>query len=310
MQNIEDVLEIKILECLQYIYNKTDEFQTMLIFFMRCFIYYDSNDLSNSDYINFLLKELNLPEKIVFKGEEVQLIGYSINNLQNVMTSLHYTYLETLYNDAIRGKTTGKELLLYNYKKYTDSAKKMLKCKKKNNPYYEYIYKHILLQNVYDDFNLNIQSYKRFDNFEYPDNHNDFNPTFDELCSRYYIDYIQNEEKLIEKELEDYLFINHLDDIKMVDRQIKIPSGIIDLIGIDKSNKKVLIELKIKSRPVDLLWQLTAYTKDLVEIYKEDIRTIAITPKLEDSILKQIPNEFEIYEFTKKNNKYNFRKVR
>lgn len=309
MQYVEDILENDLVTNLKYIYNKTDDNQTLLIFFIRCFIYYDSKKISDEQYVDFLLKELNLPRKIIYMNEEISLSRYSHNSIQNIMDNLIYRYLEIPYNDVIRGKTTGRELLLYHLAKYRDSAEKAFRCKKKktiNN--YKYVYKNILLQNVYKDFCLQIQSYKIFDNFIYPNNHNNFELTFDELCGRYYDAYIQNEEKIIEKELEDYICANQIEDINIINRQIKIPSGIIDLLGVDKLGRNVLIELKVTSRPKDLLWQLIAYTDDLKKQYKE-LRTIVIAPKLDINILKQIPKEFEVYEFNKIKNSYKFKKI-
>jgi hypothetical protein len=309
MQCIEDLLENDLILNLKYLYNKDDDTQTMLIFFIRCFIYFDSIDLSDEQYIEFLLKELNLPKKLIYKNEEISLGRYGTNSLQNIMDNFIYRYLETLHNDTIRGQILGKELLLYYLNNYREKALRTFKYKKKKDiKEYKNVFKYVLLENVYNDFSINIQPIKYFDNFNY------FNlkleSTFDEVCKKAYNNYIEHEEKLIEKELENYICKNQIDDIRIINRQMKIQSGIIDLLGIDENNKKVLIELKVTSRPVGLLWQLNAYTQDLINYYKEDIRTVVVAPKLDDNILKQIPEKYEIYEFVKRKDKYNFKKIR
>jgi hypothetical protein len=309
MQCIEDLLEDDLILSLKYLYNKNDNVQTMLIFFIRCFIYFDSTNLSDEQYTEFLLKELNLPKKLIYRNEEISLGRYGLNSLQNIMDNFIYKYLETPYNDTIRGNILGKELLLCYLKNYREKALKTFKYKKKKNiKDYKNVFKYILLKNVYDDFSINIQPIKYFDNFNYLDF--ELEITFDEICKNAYNNYIEHEEKLIEKELENYICKYNLDDIRIINRQMKIPSGIIDLLGVDENNKKVLLELKITSRPVGLLWQLNSYTEDIKNIYKEDIRTVVVAPKLDENIFKQIPQQYEIYEFTKKKDKYNFKKIR
>ena len=308
---VEDILEQDIINNLKYIYNKTIDNQVMLIFFIRYFIYYNDYNLVNDKAIFFLLKELNLPKDLKYMNEPISMSGYENNNMKNIMDNLIFRYLDKFYDDPIKGHISGYDLLKSYFIKYTESTKKILKGKRNKINNYEYVYKYLMLENVYNDFLLQVQPFKRFNNFEYPEYHNDFEITFDEFCQRYYNDYIINEEKLVEKELEDYLFKNNFENIKFIDRQVKIKSGIIDLLGIDDNEMKVLIELKVNPRPKDLIWQLSAYRKDLIEIYKTNIRTIAICPKLNKNILDQIPKEYEIYEFTKLKykNEYKFIKI-
>lgn len=308
MQCIEDILEVDILESFKYLYNKSEDTQAVLLFFLRAHIFWGKEDLTNEQYISFLIKELNLPKDIIYKECKISTRRYDNNSLQNIIDNFIFQYLDKHHSDPVRGSISGKELIHNYYKDYSDSVQKHFKGRKTKINYFNYISKYYMLLNLYKDLNLLLQPIKKFNNFEYPIDHNHSEKCFDSICKTFYDEYLKNEEKLKEKDLEDYICKNGFKDIKIINRQLKIQSGKIDLLGIDSENKKVLIELKVTSRPKDLIWQIQAYTVDLKKIYKE-LRTIVISPPLDSNILNQISKEFEVYEFKRIGNKYKFKQV-
>lgn len=308
--NIEDILEEEILNDLQYKYSTSNDTQTMFVFFLRSIIFYESNVLTNEQYIDFLLLELNLPSDLYYKNFKVSLRRYGDNNLQNIIDNFIYRYLESYHNDTIKGTILGKEFIFAQYNEYKKEAQRVFRSKKKKEIVnYKNVFKYFLLKCSYKDFNYALNDCKKFENFNYPENFILKN-NFDFILKRSYDKYIDSEEKLIEKNLEDYICKHGIDDIKITNRQVKVNSGIIDLIGIDNSDNKVIIELKVVSRPTRLLWQVNSYTEDIKSIYKNsNIRTVVVAPKLEESILKQLPDFVEVYEFTK-NKVYKFKKIK
>ena len=306
---IEDILENELIKDLQYKYSIDNISRTMLLFFIRSCIYYNQTNLNAEQLVKFLLLELNLPDDLYFKNTKINIYRYGDNNLFNIMDNFIFRYLDKIYNDIVKGEINGKELVNFYFNKYKEEAKRHFKYKKKKDiKNYKSVFSFYMLTLLYKDFNCNIMPNKLFDNFTYPNNFC-LSKSFDEVYKIAYDNFINTENKFLEKDLEDYICKNGLDDIKIINRQLKVKSGIIDLLGIDSNNKKVLMELKITNRPVGLLWQINAYTEDIKNLYKEDIRTIIVAPQLDKSILNQLPEFVEIYEFTKIKS-FKFKKIK
>lgn len=305
---IEDQVETELLNWLSYIYQKTDTRSIMYIVYLRSCIYYNKNKITNEELCDFILYELNLPSNFLFNGIKISTISrYSDNSLLNIIDNLVFRYLETSYNDIRRGSISGKEFILELFDKHIRNAKN----KTRSIKYYDkqFLTKYFALQQLYDEFNLIVQPPKRFDEVYYPENYNLFIPTLDELCTRHFDTYKIQEEKLIEKELEDYIYKNGLFNIKMLHRQFKIKNGIIDLIGIDENNQHVLIELKVISKPRDLLWQISLYQNEIKEHFKiNKHRTIVVCPSLDKTISSLLPKDCEIITFKKNKSNYTFKK--
>lgn len=309
VQNVEDILENKLLECLSYLYNKDNHTSIIHILYLRSLIYYNKKEVSCEELSNFLLLELNLSEHLIFNDQNISLTNrYADNCLLNVIDNLIFRHLEVHYNDIRKGIVCGKEIIGELFSKFTDYARKKTRTIKSINK--KNIYKYFMLEALNDEFNMTINTFKRFDCFYYEDNHNDFVITFDEECKRYYDLYLKETENTLEKDLEDYIYKNGLLNIKILKRQYKTENGIIDMLGIDEDNNTVIIELKVVSKPRDLLWQINLYRNDLLNIYSKDkLRVVVVSPKLDDSIKKLLPNYCELIEFKKNKNKFTFRKV-
>lgn len=306
---IEDILEDKILECLAYIYNKNNHTTIMHIVYLRSLIYFDKKEISSEELMEFIIKELNLPNQLTFNGCEISLTNrYDNNCLLNIIDNLIYRHLEVCYNDVRKGLVSGKEIIGDLFLKLSDKVKRKSRTIKDKNK--KYILKSLMLTYVNEEFNLEIRTFKRFEGFIYPEEHNDFEVTFDECCNRYYDFYIQQKETILEKHLEDYIYKNGLPDIKILKRQLKTENGIIDMFGIDDKGNNIIIELKVVPKPRDLLWQINLYKNDFLKLYNQNrLRVIVIAPKLDKSIKEHLPEYCELFEFKKNKDKFTFKKV-
>ena len=305
---MEDILEQKIIENLKYMYGKNNIEQIMMIYFLRAMIYYDKTDVKDYEYVDFLVKELNMPQNDVWimNGIEISKNRYIRQfSLANIMDCFIFSYLESYTTDEV-GNTVSKKLVLQKlFNRFKQEVDKTFKHERKNSLYYQERYRYCMLQELYKVFALSVKPPKRIEGLEYPINHNDFELTIDERYQRYYDLYLHEHKRFTEKELEIYIYCHPEvigEDIKIIQRQYKVQSGIIDLFGEDNNGNKVVIELKTKKRPKDLIWQLKAYTEDVKQIYGEAVRTIAVTPPLDPSIVSQLKeiNSELIYYYKKK----------
>jgi len=311
---LEDVLEQKIVENLNYMYGKENIDQTMMIFFLRAMIYYNKTDICDNEYLDFLIKELNMPESdiLVMNGVEISKNRYYRPfSLANIMDCFIFYYLESFTTDETGNRVPKKQILLKIFNRFKETVDKTFKYERKHSPYYKERYQYCMLKELYSEFLITVNSPKRIEGLEYPANHNDFELTLDERCQRYYLLYNQKHKKFTEKDLETYIYTNPsvIGNIKSLHRQYKVRSGVIDLFGEDKNGNKVVIELKTKKRPKDLIWQLKAYTEDIKKIYSGKVRTIAITPPLDVNIVSQLKKmDCELIYFYKIKNQLTFKK--
>ncbi|MGK4040915.1 endonuclease NucS domain-containing protein [Heyndrickxia oleronia] len=96
-----------------------------------------------------------------------------------------------------------------------------------------------------------------------------------------------------ESDLEKYLKTRlHLieDGLRLIDTQYEVKGGIIDILARDKNDNLCIIELKVNSKPKELIWQCLYYPLQ----FKDEIglRMITVAPKYDDSIkviLDKIP---------------------
>lgn len=292
---MEDILEQRICKHLSQMYNKNNIQQVMRIFFLRCMIYYNKPEVNTAECLDFLIRELNLPDCDMYEFEGEKISKKYIHNpysFENIMDNLIFSHMETLEKNEIGEIVLKRDILKKIFMRYKDVVDKKYKYEKKSSPYYKERYCYSLLQELYKDFSLNISPPTRIKGLKYPPNHNDSSPTFDEYCQRYYLYYKSQNKKLTEEELEQYLCLHpeafDIDGFKIIKRQYKVNSGVVDLIGQDADGNKFLVELKVSKRPKDLMWQLRAYKDDLEKIYKEEIYPVAVTPPLDESILIQL----------------------
>ena len=118
-------------------------------------------------------------------------------------------------------------------------------------------------------------------------------PTREEEEGRHikaYHQMMQENAKITEEELEEYL-MHHLDDIeyglRMINRQVLIGEGRLDLLARDSEGRDVIIEVKVE-KDTDLIWQRMYYESEWTKKHSSP-RIIIVTSKpLDDSIKEML----------------------
>ncbi|QUH21975.1 endonuclease NucS domain-containing protein [Alkaliphilus sp. B6464] len=311
---MESLLQEKIVDELKYMYNKSSEHETMMIFFIRYMIYFNNKKIDTKNLIEFLIRELNMPNQNGFHFYDTKIYKRFFQgtySLENIVDDFSFRHLEMIATNLKGQKVVKKEILKEFFGKYKVITEQKFKYEKKTHPYYQFRYKHFMLFLLYNDFEIMaVNSPRMIEGVTYPLDHNDFALTIDEYYCRYEDIYNAENEKSTEKEVEDYIVNNRgvLEGFKVLKRQYEIDSGIIDLLCEDEQKNKVVVELKANSRPKDLTWQLNAYTKDVKKIFKDDnIRKVAVTPMLDKPIIDELKEiDAELYYFEKRYDKFTF----
>ncbi|MCP3033143.1 endonuclease NucS [Halobacillus sp. A1] len=92
-----------------------------------------------------------------------------------------------------------------------------------------------------------------------------------------------------EKVLESY--IAHKIEIvetgmKLIDTQVTVKDGVIDILAEDKNGTTCIIELKVRTNDKNLIWQSAYYQSEIAE----DVRVITIAPSYDEVISKALQN--------------------
>lgn len=320
---MEDLFEKEILNILKIMYSYTNDEDLIKIFFLRSMIFNLSDKLKNDEILQFIYRELNLP-----KVNPLNYNNYCIyknyynkfDSLESIIDNWKFRILEKdfkTFNDKTKNI---KDILIEKYNNYLIKSKKELKKISKSNKYYVQALKHIMLLNLYKDYNIEyVNEAKDIKGLIYTYDDDFLSKITIDLEFKRYCDvlYLNHQEK--EKDLEDYIYFNYnlstknklFNNIKITNRQYKIKSGIIDLLGKDDFGNIVIIELKIVKRPIDIFYQIKSYTNNIKKEFKnKNVRFIAITPKLNEDIFEEIKEEnIELYYYNKKIDKYLFSKI-
>ncbi|MBH9968155.1 DUF91 domain-containing protein [Bacillus enclensis] len=106
-----------------------------------------------------------------------------------------------------------------------------------------------------------------------------------------------------EKLLEGYIAhnINIVEeDMKLIDTQVKVKDGVIDILAKDKNGKSCIIELKVRANDKSIVWQSAYYQSQI----GEDVRVITIAPSYDEVISKALLNvrniEMKTYDLNDK----------
>lgn len=316
---MEDLLEENIIAKLKYMYNVNNDDYCLRYFFMRYMIYKHNTNLDNEEVINFLFRELGIKDTntLVFNDAIIKKLyfGYD-DSVESIIDNWKFKILDKEINTITNETITIKEYLINLYNDYKNKGKSEIKGNSKDL-YYDYALRHLMLLYSYNDFNIKEVfepgAIKGLKNCEV-----DSYITIDVELQRYFSTFNMNKYNS-EKELEDHIYYTYnktnnnlfLNEINIIGRQVRVKSGIIDLLGKDKDNNYVVIELKVNNRPKDLFYQYKAYTSNIKEIYKTNrVRFIAITPALSYDILEEIKTEnIELYYHKKNINEYNFQRI-
>lgn len=317
---MEDILEEKIINEFKYMYNISDEENIIKIIFLKEMIYNLSNSIDNINLINYICRELKFPQDkdIILNDTIISKTYYgSDSSLESIIDNWKFRVLDKLLININNEKKSIYEILVDKYKHYLRYAKKKLKGYSKNTNYTNAL-KYIMFLELYKDFNIyEINEPRLIQGFKYnEDFYNKLSLDLKYKDSFNNISLLKNDN---EKLLEDFIYFNYhkvtnrklFNEIEITNRQVKVKNGIIDLLGKDLNGNIVIIELKVVSRPIDLIYQYKAYTKSIKESYKTDkVRFIAITPKLSKDIFNEIlSEEIELWNYKKNNKNFIFNKI-
>lgn len=318
---MEDIFSTKILNELSFMYQSKDENKTLKIFFLRCMIYHLTNQLTNELIITFLYRELNFKpnSNIIFFNKIINKYYYGYeDSIESIIDNWKFEILEKSIININNERTTTEHLLKNQYKIFFTYAKKQLKGLSKEK-YYEKSLKHIMLLQLYSFFNILYIEDCRTINGISSTNINEHYISIDLEYKRYYNELFYTNIQY-ERGLEDFLYYKYnkstnkllFDDIVITNRQYKVKSGIIDLLGKDSNGNIVIIELKVVKRPIDIFYQLKAYTNNIKDEFKtNNVRFIAITPKLSNDIYEELlTEEISIYNYKKNGNNFTFNQIK
>lgn len=289
---IEDEIEDIIYEILSQMYEGISPNNVFKIFFLRFMILknFDTLKIQNiNDLITFLIQEINLPvinSYIIYKNIPISLYYFSTNSLKNVMENIYMREYEMLCKREI-------DSIVWEIKKHLHEYKNDL-----------LLFQYKALQMVNIKFNIrrvtriNLYRYP----FTFPADYNEFELTFDEKLERYIA---TKKIKIKEKDIEDYICkhpeVFKTDVEKIIARQYYIAKDcIVDLLGENREGTKVIIEIKNKAKPKDLLYQIPKYRTEGQKFFRNNVVMMAVVPyNVDPFILQQLfADNVIVYTFT------------
>lgn len=309
----ENEFEEKLLELIKNNYNLgQNEKEYMLMRFMIINNIDLIKDINIKKFIEFIIKENNLPNKLMYKNTEISLHRADIQSIKNIVENWFFE-LENISSDKdILNNQNSIETYIKNIR---EEAKKEINNLKKNK-YFDKYYLYYALNNLNNLFKVNLKGFHRIKDLEYNENHNDFERYLEEKLLAEIDSYEFNNKNslqfITEKDLENYLKYNLdkiEDGLKLIQTQYQIDDIFLDILAKDKNNNYVIIELKI-NQDERLVWQSIYYPMKVKERFKVDnVRMIDICPKYEEFLLKPLEtiNYIELldYEIELENKKIN-----
>ena len=264
--------------------------------FLRACTVYGTDELDLELKLpNYLVKELNLPSiegRIQFEGTFFSINDFSESedSISGILKYWLETFLST-YTTYKGNVIIKKERLLMLFGEIEKEVKSKLK-EPKRSPNYHKIRERMMFSIINKRLNLSPIPPEPIDGIYYPPEHppfsldiSDFNEDLTDIKNL-------SQNSITESTLEEFLFSN-LDCIesglKPIARQMKVSGGRIDILAEDKKKNLVILELKISSNPVDLLWQAVYYPLAIKrKFYNRKIRMMTVVPYLEPHILEPL----------------------
>lgn len=292
-----------IIEGLKEIYSFDNSFSTLELYRylnIRCSIIKSNKKISDVELIDFILSELNVTsfgmgindakfEHVIYKGEVYLNYEWASEFLENMR-------FRVSLEGSLCYKEIQDELFIKGYRK----ARKY-KDLKAYNKYIKY-FRLIELNELYSASPISATG---LDGFGTSVNHNPFKRTEEEVLnseieSSRLLD-SNTTTYITEEDLEDYFYSNIEvieDGLKVVDRQVEIDGGVIDILAIDSKNNICIIELKI-NQDKSIIWQSIHYPSEIKKKYKErTVRMLTIVPKYSSYIFKALQEVGNIETYT------------
>lgn len=271
--NLHPILESKLKE----IYGLERENASYLYKYLysRAAISCNNKKVNNGVLLTFILNELNVSifssdeelDYIVYEGEKYKLISIE----KDIISQFEF-----------RAEMEGdKELKEKLDEVFLFGSKKAAKYRKSNKHK-----EHVSLERLNylnSEYGVNPIPSSGVDGFTNEIHHNPYKRTLEEtLTSEIETSVDSSTSYISEKDLEDYLLknINLIEeDLRVIDRQVDISGGTLDILAKDKNGVLCIIELKIKEDK-SIIWQSIHYPMGLKsKLNCGNVRMIVVAPE-------------------------------
>ncbi len=258
----------------------------------------------------FILNELNIPHNnkyFIYKELTFNITGNYNASLQNIVEDI-------MFQSSLKGQVDSFGNYI-EWKHYIDDVSSKIiheatnKSKKyKKEDIYEYYFKYFLLKELNGLFKTTPMSSIKIDGIKYPDNFDFYKRTLEEICDIYISNYKYLTSKtniLTESMLENYLKfnLNKIEEgLQLIDTQVEIKNGIIDILAKDKNNQIVIIELKVE-QDERLIWQSIYYPMQYKKEHSiKSVRMLTVAPEYKEHISEPLSEikGVEMLKFTPK----------
>lgn len=294
MEELKYDLSSIILEPLQSLYQLENLSDLYNYLNLRFAIHYGSKNFTERELLEFILSELNITSEnnkaVSYKGSL-----YPLNEWQGDF------FDNFKFRASIEGQIDYEKKYSKILAKGTAKARKYKDLKE----YQDYL-KYFRLKVLNEEYNCTPNSSSGVEGFEFSSNHNPFKRTLEESlesildASRFMGS--NTTSHITEEDLEDYLVknLNLIEDgLTLINRQVRVSGGIIDILARDSSGVLCVLELKIKEDK-SLLWQTLHYPPAIKEKHRENkVRMLVIAPEFREhmkSTLLKNP-DVELYRY-------------
>lgn len=258
----------------------------------------------------FMLNELNIPHNnkfFLYKELSFNITGNYNASLQNIVDDI-------MFERSLKGQlgSCGNYIEWKHYinnlssKIIHNATNKSRKYKKED--IYESYFKHFALKELNELFETTPTNSIKIDGIKYPESFDFYKRTLEEICDIYISNYkylTSNTNILTESALEDYLKfnLNKIEEgLQLIDTQVEIKNGIIDILAKDKNNQIVIIELKVE-QDERLIWQSIYYPMQYKKEHSlKSVRMLTVAPEYKEYISEPLSRikGVEMLKFTPK----------
>jgi hypothetical protein len=242
--------------------------------------------------MSFFLSELNITlqgSHILYKETPIYMVGNFQNSLSNIFEEWLFRAEMFPYVDDKGVKRSFFEWTEKEWEAIQKEANQRSKKAKKKQKDYEWIYH--ALTTLAERFNAHTSEPVRLNGFNYPAMHNDFAHTWEEICLSHLhaLQLTTNDISLIDESVFEFYCMTHLEEIevglKLMDSQVVLPDGRIDILAKDQQGRIVILELKVRE-DARLLWQASTYPMQWKLLHpRDEIRMITLAPQYSDAML-------------------------
>lgn len=282
--DIFDILE----RALKHRYGVSEEHQLYPILLTRHSLLSSPKNIPS--LISFLLSDLNLSEKCLYNDIE---IGFG-TTLQHFVENL--VFRASLYYEEKELKSIRENI---------SKSAKFRAIKLRKIPEYDYFYKLHVIDEIKKYFCCDFYVPERINEFHYPDIDLIYQRTLEEqLDAHIHAIKLHSEHVAFvsERQVEEYLSRNLSllePDLRLIERQVIVSEGRIDILARDKNGTDVIIEVKVEEDK-DIIWQCLHYPKEFQQIQKVDkVRMITFCPEYRKHIKAPLVamGNVEMYEY-------------